>query len=107
MLAFHLIQFGDRPWYRHVAAMGGVLNVLMMMVANLIGFVIGLDGMKHLAAELFGTLKGALAFPPPPLCRARLSGEDVWFSYGRLSFVRSAVCDFRVCMPFHCDSGHV
>ncbi|KAG8864787.1 glycerol transporter [Tulasnella sp. 330] len=51
-------KFGDRPWYRHVAAIGGVFNLLMLMIANLIGFVVGLEGMKHMAAELFGTLRG-------------------------------------------------
>jgi hypothetical protein len=30
----------------------------MMMAANLVGFVIGTDGMKYLAGELLGTLEG-------------------------------------------------
>jgi len=51
-------KFGEMPWYRHVCAVGSVFNLLMMMSANLIGFVIGVDGMKHLAKDLFLTLKG-------------------------------------------------
>ncbi|ORX39272.1 MBOAT, membrane-bound O-acyltransferase family-domain-containing protein [Kockovaella imperatae] len=45
-------QYGDRWWYRHVAALGGVCNILMMMSANLVGFVLGLEGLRHLLTEL-------------------------------------------------------
>lgn len=42
-------KFGDHPTlYRMVCAVGSVGNVLMMMVANLIGFAIGIDGMKEM-----------------------------------------------------------
>ncbi|KAG8969855.1 glycerol transporter [Tulasnella sp. 419] len=51
-------MYGDKAWYRHLCAAGGVFNILLMMIANLIGFVIGTDGMKYLIAELFGTWKG-------------------------------------------------
>lgn len=30
----------------------------MMLSANLVGFVTGVDGMKYMAAEVFGTLEG-------------------------------------------------
>jgi len=32
----------------------------MMMAANLVGFVIGTEGIVYLAGELFGTLQGGL-----------------------------------------------
>jgi D-alanyl-lipoteichoic acid acyltransferase DltB (MBOAT superfamily) len=32
--------------------MGGVANILLLMGANLVGFVLGLDGMQHLIHEL-------------------------------------------------------
>ncbi|KAL1732281.1 MBOAT, membrane-bound O-acyltransferase family-domain-containing protein [Schizophyllum commune] len=51
-------RFGDRPWYRHVCAFGGVLNVLMMMTANLVGFVIGIDGVKYFLHQLVGSTEG-------------------------------------------------
>ena len=41
-----------------MAAFGGVLNILMMMSANLVGFVLGLDGMKHLLNQLATTWSG-------------------------------------------------
>lgn len=51
-------KFGDRAWYRHVCALGGVGNVLLMMGANLVGFVIGLDGMRYFVSELLGSWQG-------------------------------------------------
>jgi len=45
-------------WYRHVAALGAVGNVLMMMGANLVGFVIGTEGVEFFVGELFGTIQG-------------------------------------------------
>lgn len=51
-------KYGHRAWYRHAAAFGAVGNVLMMMSANLVGFVIGTEGIKFFLGELFGTLQG-------------------------------------------------
>jgi len=51
-------KYGDQWWYRHICALGGVLNILMMMAANLVGFVIGTDGIKYLLSQLFGTWEG-------------------------------------------------
>ncbi|KAG8784269.1 glycerol transporter [Serendipita sp. 397] len=51
-------QYGTFWWYRHLRAIGGVGNVLMLMVANLVGFVIGTEGMKYLAGQLLGSLSG-------------------------------------------------
>lgn len=39
---------GNKTLFRQVASLGGVGNVLMMMAANLVGFAIGLDGLKEL-----------------------------------------------------------
>jgi D-alanyl-lipoteichoic acid acyltransferase DltB (MBOAT superfamily) len=41
---------GRETLYRHLCAAGGVANVLMMMSANLVGFAIGLDGLKTMIA---------------------------------------------------------
>lgn len=54
----HTNQFGSKPWYRHVCAIGAVLNMLMMMTANLVGFVIGTDGVRFFVDELLGTSAG-------------------------------------------------
>lgn len=45
-------------WYRHLAALGGVGNMLLMVGANLIGFVIGTDGVQFFMSELLGTVQG-------------------------------------------------
>lgn len=55
---FSTEKFGDRPWYRHFCALGAVLNVLMMMAANLVGFVIGTDGVRYFVEQLVGTKEG-------------------------------------------------
>jgi len=51
-------QFGDKWWYRHVCAAGGVCNVLLMMGANLVGFVLGVDGAQYFAYELISSWAG-------------------------------------------------
>ncbi|KAI1792160.1 MBOAT-domain-containing protein [Ganoderma leucocontextum] len=51
-------KYGERPWFRHVGAVGAVLNGLMMMTANLVGFVIGTDGMKYMIEQLMGSWQG-------------------------------------------------
>ncbi|KAF7301983.1 hypothetical protein MIND_00764400 [Mycena indigotica] len=51
-------KYGAESWYRHACAVGAVFNILMLMAANLVGFVIGLDGMKFFLERLFGTTEG-------------------------------------------------
>lgn len=51
-------KYAQEPWYRHVCAIGGVFNILMMMAANLVGFVVGVSGTRHLADQLFGSWQG-------------------------------------------------
>jgi hypothetical protein len=45
-------SFGRRWWYRYVCAVGGVFNILLMMGADLIGLVLGVDGTQYFAQEL-------------------------------------------------------
>jgi len=52
---------GRETLYRHICATGGVANVLMMMAANLVGFAIGLDGLREMIKGVFGSYEG-LAF---------------------------------------------
>jgi D-alanyl-lipoteichoic acid acyltransferase DltB (MBOAT superfamily) len=42
-------------WYRHVCALGAVLNILLMMIANLVGFVLGTDGVRYMLQQLMAT----------------------------------------------------
>ncbi|KAJ5899458.1 Glycerol uptake protein 1 [Penicillium taxi] len=56
--------FPARRWrsqptaYRVLTGIGSVGNVLMMVVANLVGFALGLDGLKDLLASLMGSYSG-------------------------------------------------
>ncbi|KAJ3996688.1 MBOAT, membrane-bound O-acyltransferase family-domain-containing protein, partial [Lentinula boryana] len=51
-------RYSSTSWYRHVCAFGGVLNVLLMMTANLVGFVIGIDGLQFFLNQLIETFAG-------------------------------------------------
>ncbi|EIW57931.1 MBOAT-domain-containing protein [Trametes versicolor FP-101664 SS1] len=51
-------KYGDKWWFRHVGAIGAVFNGLMMMAANLIGFVVGTDGLKYIIHQVFDTWEG-------------------------------------------------
>ncbi|KAK2460146.1 hypothetical protein APHAL10511_007825 [Amanita phalloides] len=51
-------KYGKEWWYRHVCALGAVINILMMMTANLVGFVVGVDGVRFFLSELLGTTQG-------------------------------------------------
>ncbi|KAH9964691.1 hypothetical protein BGW80DRAFT_1347330 [Lactifluus volemus] len=42
--------FGEKWWYRHVCAAGGVFNILLLMGANLVGF--------YFVHELIGSCDG-------------------------------------------------
>jgi hypothetical protein len=62
-------QFGEKWWYRHICAIGGVFNILMMMGANLVGFVVGMDGAQYFAYQLVGSWSGECL---PPMYRPAL-----------------------------------
>ncbi len=57
--------FPKRKWqdrktaYRVICAIGAVGNILMMMAANLVGFAIGLDGLKGLIHGMVGSYSGS------------------------------------------------
>ncbi|KAI0763345.1 MBOAT-domain-containing protein [Trametes elegans] len=72
-------KYGDRAWYRHVAACGAVLNVLMMMTANLIGFVIGTDGMKYMLHQVLDGWEGVRFLVVA--CACLFVGVQVMFEY--------------------------
>ncbi|OBZ89349.1 Glycerol uptake protein 1 [Choanephora cucurbitarum] len=51
-------KYGNKSYYRFVCGIGAVGNILMMMVANLVGFAVGVDGMKEMLSKIFGTVSG-------------------------------------------------
>ncbi|KAJ3296089.1 glycerol transporter [Borealophlyctis nickersoniae] len=46
--------------YRHLAAIAAVFNILLMMVANLVGFAVGVDGVKEMGAGILDREGGAM-----------------------------------------------
>ena len=72
-------QFGDRPWYRHVCAVGAVMNILMMMTANLVGFVIGTDGIKYMIRQILDSWQGIQFLLVA--CACLFVGVQVMFEY--------------------------
>ncbi|KAI0410079.1 MBOAT, membrane-bound O-acyltransferase family-domain-containing protein [Xylaria palmicola] len=56
--------FPRRRWearptaYRMLCCLGAVVNVLMMMTANLVGFAFGVDGLRAILAGIFGHFSG-------------------------------------------------
>ncbi|KAJ1026894.1 hypothetical protein NDA16_002188 [Ustilago loliicola] len=72
-------EYGDRWWFRHVAAVGGVGNVLMMMTGNLVGFAIGTDGIKYMLEQLLGDWEGVKFVLGA--CAILFVGVQVMFEY--------------------------
>lgn len=61
-MAFPARRWKDHPdWYRFICGVGAVGNILMMMAANLVGFAIGMDGLKGMVRAIGGSWAG-LAF---------------------------------------------
>ena len=72
-------EYGNRWWFRHIAAIGGVGNVLMMTTGNLVGFAIGTDGIKYMLEQLLGDWEG-LKFMFGA-CATLFVGVQVMFEY--------------------------
>ncbi len=51
---------GHLNTYRHLCAVGSVGNLMMMMTANLVGFAVGIDGMKSIIQGIFQYFLGKL-----------------------------------------------
>lgn len=72
-------KFGHCAWYRHVCALGAVANILMMMTANLVGFVVGLDGVSELWASIVRDWSGITTLLG--VCACLFVGVQVMFEY--------------------------
>lgn len=72
-------KYGRCTWYRHVCALGGVFNVLLMMTANLVGFAIGLDGISYMWTRLLGTRDGAQFLMTA--CATLFVGVQIMYEY--------------------------
>lgn len=62
--------FPARKWesrpteYRFICGIGGVVSVLMMMSANLVGFAVGLDGLQSIIRGILHDWSGTFILPP-------------------------------------------
>lgn len=69
IVATKLIRpYRDAWWYRHVCALGAVVNIWMMMLANLFGFCLGKDGMVKLLSDMLTTFDGLVFFLCSTVC---------------------------------------
>ncbi|KAL3452412.1 MBOAT, membrane-bound O-acyltransferase family-domain-containing protein [Aspergillus insuetus] len=77
-LLFPPSRWRSRPnTYRVICGMGAVGNILMMMIANLVGFALGVDGIKSLLSELLGSYAGLVYLVSA--CCALFVGVQVMF----------------------------
>ena len=77
-LLFPAHKWRSRPTaYRVLCGVGAVGNVLMMMIANLVGFAVGIDGMKGLLEGILGSYSGLLYLVLA--CSALFVGVQVMF----------------------------
>lgn len=51
-------KFRHYWWFRYVAGFGAVINIWMMLIANLVGFGLGMDGICQLLTEMISTAAG-------------------------------------------------
>jgi protein-cysteine N-palmitoyltransferase HHAT len=60
---FPASKWADRPnTYRVICGVGAIGNILMMMIANLVGYAIGIDGLKGLVHGIIGSAAGVALF---------------------------------------------
>ncbi|GMG01048.1 unnamed protein product [Aspergillus oryzae] len=77
-LLFPAHKWRSRPnTYRVLCGIGAVGNILMMMIANLVGFALGLDGIQGLLSEMLGSYSGLVYLATA--CAALFVGVQVMF----------------------------
>lgn len=67
-LTNYFAQFKQKWWYRHVCGLGAVVNIWMMMIANLYGFCLNSDGTKKLINDIFSSVSGITFFFASTAC---------------------------------------
>jgi protein-cysteine N-palmitoyltransferase HHAT len=61
-------RWADHPTtYRMLSCVGAVINIFMMMMANLVGFAVGLDGLQKILEGIFRDVSGKPMFYTPIL----------------------------------------
>ncbi|RKP34282.1 MBOAT, membrane-bound O-acyltransferase family-domain-containing protein, partial [Dimargaris cristalligena] len=49
---FNRPPYTTHPYFRHFCAAGCVLNIFLMMIANLVGFAVGVDGVQTMLSQI-------------------------------------------------------
>ena len=79
-MAFPRKKWESRPnAYRVICGIGAVGNILMMMAANLVGFSVGLDGLKGLVAGIISSWQGGVFMVV--VCCVLFVGGQVMFEH--------------------------
>lgn len=60
--------YENETWFRYFSSIGAVLNIWLMMIANLYGFCLGHDGTINLLKEMFSTWNGLKFFIIADIC---------------------------------------
>lgn len=79
-MAFPAKRWKNKPTtYRTICGIGAVFNIMMMMAANLVGFAVGLDGLKGLVQGMVGSTAGLLY--TIVACTALFVGAQIMFEH--------------------------
>lgn len=79
-MLFPARKWRDRPnAYRWICGVGATANILMMMAANLVGFAVGLDGLKGLVEGIVGSFGGRVFLFAA--CATLFVGAQVMFEW--------------------------
>ena len=77
-MLFPARKWKDRPnTYRWLCALGAVAEILLLMIANLVGFALGLDGLDGLIKGIMASYSGWLFFWGA--CFALFNGVQLMF----------------------------
>lgn len=79
-MVFPARKWAERPnAYRVICGVGAVFNILMMMAANLVGFALGVDGLKGLIEGIMGSWQGGVFMLG--VCGVLFVGVQVMFEH--------------------------
>jgi len=93
-------------WYRHAAALGAVGNVLMMMGANLVGFVIGTEGSSSSLANCSELYKVSHFLLPSIISESGCAGLKFLVMAVACLFVGAQIMFEYRCVIFLYSSDH-
>lgn len=85
------MRYADTHLYRHTAAVAATVNILGLMCVNLVGFVVGLEGLPPLLHEVLGQPMTAV-----PVLFALFCGAQCMFALRSLEQSRAVAAKKEV-----------